>query len=823
MSEPASTDSERNKIAPAKHWSSKNNRHNDVERGKFLLELYQKALLLSEKELYDYFLDNAVSLTGSTIGFFHFVSDDQKSINLTAWNGEALKNCVANYSTHYPIELAGNWVDCLRLRHPVIYNDFPKSPNQKGFPAGHVLVKRFMSIPVFESGKAKIIFGVGNKIDPYTEDDAIQLQLIANELLKIYKQREAEYSLRESEKKYRSLFENMLDGFVFCQMIVDEQNEPVDWVYLEINDAFERITGLKRETLVGKRVMEATPRIKSANPELFEIYRRVALTGKEERFEIFYKPLSLWLSVSVYCPMKGYVAAVLEDVTEHKKGDEELWKAKNDWERTFDSVPDFIAIVDNQYRIVRANRAMAQQLGVTPEQAVGLFCYRCVHGLESAPDFCPHAQTVKDEKEHTAEVHEPRLGGDFLVTTTPLRNANGNMIGSVHVARNITERKKAEEALKENEKRLNRSQEIAHLGSWELDLLTDKLTWSDEVYRIFGLKPQEFGATYEAFLQAVHSDDRKAVDDAYSGSLREGRDSYEIEHRVVRESTGEIRIVHEKCVHVRDETGKITRSIGMVQDITERRIMEAKLEAYSEHLENLVEERTRQLKDSERLAAIGATAGMVGHDIRNPLQAITGDVYLVKTELASLPDSDEKKNSLDSLQEIEKNIDYINKIVTDLQDFAKPLNPCVEEADLKLIITELLAKNNLPENVEVNVKVETEVRKVVSDPDYINRILYNLVTNAVQAMPKGGNLTIHAYKDNKANDVVLTVEDTGVGVPEKVKDKLFTPMFTTKSKGQGFGLAVVKRMTEALGGTVTFESRVGVGTTFTIKIPVKKQ
>ncbi len=93
---------------------------------------------------------------------------------------------------------------------------------------------------------------------------------------------------------------------------------------------------------------------------------------------------------------------------------------------------------------------MAQQLAVSPEKAIGLFCYQCVHGLDNPPDFCPHKQTVYDGKQHTAEVHEPRLGGDFLVSTSPLRDEKGNLIGSVHVARNITERKKAEEALNES-------------------------------------------------------------------------------------------------------------------------------------------------------------------------------------------------------------------------------------------------------------------------------------------------------------------------------------------------------------------------------------
>ncbi len=261
----------------------------------------------------------------------------------------------------------------------------------------------------------------------------------------------------------------------------------------------------------------------------------------------------------------------------------------------------------------------------------------------------------------------------------------------------------------------------------------------------------------------------------------------------------------------------------LIQEAAERKKAEERLKEYQMNLEKLVEERTKQLKDSERLAAIGATAGMVGHDIRNPLQAMTGDIYLAKTDLTSISESEEKKSVLESLQAIEKNIDYINKIVADLQDFAKPLTPRSEVSDLKLIIDELLKKNNLPENVEVNVKIESQSRVVLADFTFLNRIMYNLVTNAVQAMPQGGKLTILAHKDTKTNDSIITVEDTGVGIPEHVKGKLFTPMFTTKAKGQGFGLAVIKRMTEALGGSVTFESEEGKGTTFIVRLPPPKK
>ncbi len=137
--------------------------------------------------------------------------------------------------------------------------------------------------------------------------------------------------------------------------------------------------------------------------------------------------------------------------------------------------------------------------------------------------------------------------------------------------RTDSRRREAEQVTRESEERLSRAQEIAHLGSWQLDPVSNRLTWSDEVYRIFGLKPQEFGATYEAFLAAVHPDDRAAVNAAYTSSVRDNRDGYEIEHRVVRKGTGEVRIVREKCEHFRDSSGRIVRSTGMVHDITERK------------------------------------------------------------------------------------------------------------------------------------------------------------------------------------------------------------------------------------------------------------
>ena len=155
------------------------------------------------------------------------------------------------------------------------------------------------------------------------------------------------------------------------------------------------------------------------------------------------------------------------------------------------------------------------------------------------------------------------------------------LIGSVS---DITERKQAQEALRESDSMLRKAQQIAHLGSWSLDLINNKLEWSDEIYRIFGLQAQEFGATYEAFLDTVHPDDRHAVNLAYANSIIEDKNGYEIEHRIIQKNSGEVRFVYEKCEHVRDSFGKIIGSVGMVHDITEHQANKLHLQQTSAEL-----------------------------------------------------------------------------------------------------------------------------------------------------------------------------------------------------------------------------------------------
>ncbi len=252
-------------------------------------------------------------------------------------------------------------------------------------------------------------------------------------------------------------------------------------------------------------------------------------------------------------------------------------------------------------------------------------------------------------------------------------------------------------------------------------------------------------------------------------------------------------------------------------DLKEKAI---ELEEYATRMEELAEERASKLRDAERLAAIGATAGMIGHDIRNPLQSIDGAIYLAKDVVTSSSvNSEKKKEALDYLNMIAEQVAYIDHMVLDLQDFAKESTPHFEETNVKSLTDQALSMIEIPDNIKVSTVVADDFKAKI-DPEQMKRVFVNLINNAIQAMPKGGKLTIKASKTKNYSSIAF--QDTGIGIPGEIKTKIFSPLFTTKSKGQGFGLAVCKKLVEAHGGKITVKSKLDKGATFTIKLPTQQ-
>jgi signal transduction histidine kinase len=255
---------------------------------------------------------------------------------------------------------------------------------------------------------------------------------------------------------------------------------------------------------------------------------------------------------------------------------------------------------------------------------------------------------------------------------------------------------------------------------------------------------------------------------------------------------------------VRGTNGRPDMIWCVIRDITERRNME------------------RQLAESHRLAAIGETTATIGHDLRNPLQSVVSTVYLAKKKLESSEvgiDPAVKSDLADMLETIVNESQYMDKIVSDLQDYSAPLRAELVQADMQSLLNETLSKIRVPQNIKVSFTVSEQLPRLGIDPSMMRRAFTNLILNAIQAMPEGGELGIAI--SGTAQHMIVAFKDTGVGIPAENMGKLFSTFFTTKARGQGLGLAVCKRLVEAHGGTISVESQPGEGSTFTVKLPFK--
>ncbi len=528
--------------------------------------------------------------------------------------------------------------------------------------------------PVYALVETSEIFGEKGELD----------SLVLN-VTDVSERKRVEEALAKSQKKYSGLFQHLTDGFACCQVQFDKNGFPSDCSFSDVNYAFRKLTGIKDKPILGIKVSEAFPVLKQIFPDWQKILATVAVKGKTVNLEKYVGKFDKWFAAQVYCPENGYVAVLLQDITQRKKTLSALRQSEKQYKKLANSITDLFFAVDSSLKFTYWNIASQRYTGINSSEAVGR-----------------------------------------------------------------------------------------------------------RVYEVFG-RTKTTRHAVRVFLDVMRT--RRAQ--TFTDKMPKGDQNCVFEMRVYPTGNG---------ISV------------FARDITERLKLQQALEQYTLHLEELVKNRTEKLKGVERLAAIGETAGMIGHDIRNPLQSIIGEVYLAKEELKQFPEGSSKSSLAESVNSIEEQASYINKIVTDLQDYAKPLQPLLQEVDLETEIEDVVSSLDVPETVEVSYFVEHPFTKFRTDTSFIKRILTNLALNGLQAMPNGGTLSIYAFQRGKT--VTVAVSDTGVGIPEEVVDKIFKPLFTTKSKGQGFGLAVVRKLVEALNGYIAFETKPEKGTTFILEIPL---
>lgn len=394
----------------------------------------------------------------------------------------------------------------------------------------------------------------------------------------------------------------------------------------------------------------------------------------------------------------------------------------------------------------------------------------------------------------------------------PLRDEHDHIVFLIPEGRDITDIRNTEQALEESQSELELAQSVAHIGSWFFNAQTNELKWSAETYRIFNYN-DKLPINLTTFTKLVYPEDREKVKNAWRQALA-GESSYEIDHRILADD--KIRWIHERAEVLFDENDEPISISGTAQDITERIELE------------------KQLRQAQKMEAIGTLAGGIAHDFNNILGAIIGygDLLLEETKDN---ESLQKKTAI-VLKSAYRAKDLVRQILT----FSRQADQEMRPVNLKPIIMETaeLLRASIPVSIEIETVFGQDISPVMADPTQIHQIVMNLGTNAYQSMKEmGGKLTLsldlchidtaqamNAMKLHVGDYALLTISDSGHGMNPWIMERLFEPYFTTKEKGEGtgLGLAVVHSIVESHNGHIEVFSRPGQGTRFEIYLPLIK-
>jgi len=419
----------------------------------------------------------------------------------------------------------------------------------------------------------------------------------------------------------------------------------------------------------------------------------------------------------------------------------------------------------------------------------------------------------------------------------PIKDEEGNVIGLTASSIDITERKRAEEALRESEGRLREIVENMPVLFDAFDENGMALFWNKECERVTGYSSDEIVGNPKS-LELVCPDPEYCA--RVLEQLRELGSSYRDWELDVQCKNGETRTIAWSNIS-RDHPIPGWWSWGIGVDVTERVRAEEALREYSERLGEMVEERTQELREAqeelvgkERLAVLGQLASGVGHELRNPLGAISNVAYFLNMAL-----EDPEPEVKEALEIMDKEVGTCDRIIGSLLDLARTKPPTRREVDLNDVVRVTLSRVAVSENVEVVSRLDESLPTILADPVQLDRVFGNIILNASQAMPEGGRLVVETSevsgKPPGSEEVVVSFADTGVGIPEENLAQIFGPLFTTKAKGIGLGLALSKMLVEAHGGTIEVESpsapsttlrtgslragEVGKGSTFVVRLP----
>lgn len=480
------------------------------------------------------------------------------------------------------------------------------------------------------------------------------------------------------------------------------------------------------------------------------------------------------------------------------------------YKELFAKVPIGLSLRTTDGQFIEVNDTLVQMLGYARDEFMQL-TYWDIAPIDNKDQEALQLESLRDkgrygpfEKEY---LHKGGYRIPVLINSIVAQSDDGEtLIWSM--VENISD-------VRNTEKLLNKAQQMANIGHWNLDLVKNELIWSDETYRIFGLKPQEFNATYEAFVERIHPDDRDAVNNAYSHSV-EVKEAYEIDHRVVRPD-GEIRYVHERCEHRYDKEGNIIGSIGTVLDVTRQFESEQELRE--------AKEKAEAANDAKSLFIAN-----MSHELRTPMNAILGfSQMMVRDDNLTLQ---QQKN----LSIINASGSHLLAMINEILDLSK-----IESGEIKVVnesfklkemlneIRELMQLKAKEKHLSCNLNADEKVPKYVrSDQNKLRQVLINIIGNAVKFTEKGAisiDIRMADGHDSGHSDLLIDIADTGCGIHASMCEDIFKPFVQENMNtegGTGLGLAITKKIIHLLGGSIWVESEVAIGSVFHLRIPIEK-
>jgi PAS domain S-box-containing protein len=512
------------------------------------------------------------------------------------------------------------------------------------------------------------------------------------------------------------------------------------------------------------------------------------------------------------------ILAVVSDITERKQAEKALKESEERFRAISTSAIDAIILSDAENKVIYWNPAAEKMFGFSQKEALG----KKLTALIVPP--ASHKKQVRLIEELIKTATSKRQfgltalkkdGSSFPIDLTTVSVKLKDKTCVLAIIRDVTEWKAMEEALRQDRDML---ENVAASSQACLSIVNRdyRIVWANQRSRqISGCEDIENKHCFSVF----HKGSRRICKGCgVKKVLEKGASIDRHDCHIWSDSHGcWVELI---ATPIKDKDGNVIAALELAIDITERKQLQNKLGEYSQRLEETVQKRTEELRKtqeelvkSERLAAIGELAGMIGHDLRNPLTGIKNSAYFMKKKGEELT----PKQTREMLETIDKCVDYSNRIVSDLLDYSGEIHLTLREESPKKLLNDALKISGIPEKITVTNRLkDTPLLKL--DPDKIKRVFINLIKNAVDAMPNGGKITINGRE--RGGNLQVSFTDTGIGISEEILPKLFLPLFTTKAQGMGFGLAICKRIVEAHGGAISVKTVRGKRTTFTVTLPV---